>query len=67
MAELLGDDGMTPAELDEAFTWFDKASGVQVGSAEITRQTFIVRDTSVRYLVDGECDLPGRCYPYLEP
>eukprot|EP00904_Undaria_pinnatifida_P002651 jgi/Undpi1/12387/HiC_scaffold_5.g02059.m1 len=29
VAELLGDDGMTPTELDEAFTWFAKASGVQ--------------------------------------
>lgn len=29
VAEFLGDDGMMPAELDDAFAWFEKASGVQ--------------------------------------
>ena len=47
MAELLGDDGMTPVELDEAFTWFDKASGVQVGiiGPEMTRKKHALSGT----------------------
>lgn len=28
--EVLGEDGLTPMELDDAFDWFQKASGVQV-------------------------------------
>lgn len=30
LAEVLGDDGMAPADTDDAFAWFEKISGVQV-------------------------------------
>lgn len=34
MLEVMGDDGMTSMELDDAFAWFEIASGAQVSEDE---------------------------------
>jgi len=45
VAEILGEDGMTTIELEDAFKWFQKASGVQVGTNDIRKRwpTLILR------------------------